>query len=271
MKEITEQEQLAQLIGIKEDLDPVVTGDILADGLRAKLGGVMNISQSHHEDSDEKTSDNEENSIKVSIVLSVFYDLHDNLINLFTLCDIKSEMASLLTKQINKIESYIVNLGGSIEKFNALDYVSGLTIPNTIKNAQSVVAMTKQCYRLGTITDAKVSDDGKEINIVFSGSDGDTEYVAYGRIIADTWIGNEAIDYIYTPNSGKMSVKSFSNGRWIEKKYSDGYNISWELSEENKSEKYGKMSNNKKEAQIDSANDGCEDINSEEDIGAPIN
>jgi len=273
MREITEQEQLAKLIGGSIDADPVITGDILAEGLKAQLSGVKYSApvkeSSYREASNEQSYVTSE--IKYdSAIVSALQDVHNNLICAFSECKLNSPMANTLTSQINKIGSCIVNMGGEADMFEPLNHVSGLKIPDTIKNAQEVISRTIQCYRLGEIKDAKVNDKGNEINIVFEGEEGDTKYTAYGRIIANAWTGNEAIDYVYTPSAGRMSVKSFQGGRWMDKGASDGYHISWELSEDEISNNSAKKLNDKKEVSTIIQNDEIEIQDGEDDIGSPI-
>jgi hypothetical protein len=55
-----------------------------------------------------------------------------------------------------------------------------------------------------------------------------TLYRAIGKIESSSWDGNEAIDYIYTKDGGKMSVKTPHGEKWIEK---DGFKIEWDLQE----------------------------------------
>jgi adenylosuccinate synthase len=53
----------------------------------------------------------------------------------------------------------------------------------------------------------------------------------YGLVTSSSWNGNEAIDFIYTPGQGKMSVKVFEKGKWIDKSETGNYEIKWELEE----------------------------------------
>jgi hypothetical protein len=167
-------------------------------------------------------------------LLTDLYDVRDSLLTSFASVNHNSPMAHVLTENINKLGSCIEELGGPVDPFDPLDHLSGLESPDLEKNADRVIATTRECYKIGSIEDACIKDSGRTIVITFSGKDegNDASYKAMGTITASrTWIGNEAIDYIYTPSEGKMSVKALNeNGQWED--HSDHYRISWELEEE---------------------------------------
>lgn len=295
MFERTEQDRLADLIR-DDEKEPVVTGDLLADGLKAQLGNV-------HPSQIEAIANEIESQGDIVIssviktgagrviqgnstipqrqassekILLTLYDVRDDLVDAFGECSFNSYLAKCLTNQINKIASCIVNMGGQAEAFEPLNHVSGLKMPDLVKNAEEVIQRTMQCYKLGTVKEAKIKEDGKEINIVFEGVDGEVKYTASGRIITKGWTGNEAIDYVYTPNSGKMSVKAFEGGRWVNKsnleKDKENYKISWELTEDDKSDHDSAKTNSVKEevTQTTQNNESEKDVDGEEDIGSPI-
>jgi len=280
MRERTEQERLADLIGGGEDKEPVVTGDLLADGLKANLGGI------HPSQIAAAAAEIESNGdIAVATVKKVgkeyspkrvihseklllsLYDIRDGLIEAFQSCELNSSISEKIIKQIGRVGNCIIHMGGEVETFDPLQHISGLEIPDIIKNAEEVIKRTIQCYRLGKITEAKIKDDGEEISMTFEGESGNIKYTASGRIISKSWTGNEAIDYIYTPRSGKMSVKAFEGGRWITKDDEDTYNISWELLEEDLSEKYSAQNPSDEKEVSQSAQNYVEDADGEADIG----
>ncbi len=290
----SEQEQLAQLVGV-EDLEPVITGDILADGLRESLGAISNgsfeyVAPDNDEDGEvvspikrvglKTVTSSVKNTIPQTRIASEktllkLYDVHDNLIEAFEQCPVNSALSDSLSINIIKLGSCISEMGGDIEVFEPLNHISGLDIPNVVKNAEEVVQRTIQCYKLGDIKNARIKENGKEIHMVFEGVSGNTRYAASGRIVAKGWTGNEAIDYVYTPNSGKMSVKAFEGGRWVNKGLNNDYHISWELEEfdidQDISEKSAKNINHKKEIELISQNNSIDESDDgEEDIGTPI-
>lgn len=161
-------------------------------------------------------------------VLTELYETRDSLVDMVKQ---ESDFSSPLVDNINKIGNCIKKLGGAVEDFDPFLHVTGLQIPNMVKNAHRVIENTKESYTLGRIGESKVNDDGKIITIVFSGIKNNIAYKATGTVVAPKiWVGNEAIEYIYSQGSGKLSVKSLNeDGKWIDK--SGNYNISWELSE----------------------------------------
>lgn len=176
-----------------------------------------------------------EQSFDVEKLLLNLYEARDGLLELFSNINHNSPTGRVLTSQINKVGDCISQIGGQVEPFNPLDHISGLETPNQVINAQKVISQTKQYYKLGAIKDTSVSPDGKIIKITFEGKDGNINYKADGEITAKgLWTGNEAIDYVYAPESGKMSVKALNeNGCWSDK-YND-YDVYWELTENDES------------------------------------
>jgi len=151
------------------------------------------------------------------------------MIEEFNKIGVGSSSSLVLTCSINQIGSCITKLGGVANNFDPLDYVSGLEDLDSDYNVKQVITTTKKCYKLGKIIEA--SNDGNEITIVFSGNSGNKKYISKGIISSKIWRGNEAIDYIYTPGEGKMSVKAYENGKWIDRSSDSQYNIYWELEE----------------------------------------
>lgn len=191
-----------------------------------------------------------------SFLLDLF-EVRDGLVDLFKKLNGNDENVEILTGQINKIGSCIRKLGGAVDKFDPFSALSGLRDPDLKLNAQRVVENTKRAYSLGKVSEDKVSEDGKTIHMSFSGVKGNMSYKAVGTIVANkSWTGNEGIDYIYSQNSGKISVKAVNDeGKWVDK--SSDYNISWELYEQdNEVVKEGveKTSETKKELEKPVAN-----------------
>jgi len=191
-------------------------------------------------------------------ILINLYEVRDELIDSCSNLDIDSDSIKFITTSINKVGNCIRKLGGNAEDFDPINHVMGLQTPNMIKNAEKVAETTKQYYALGNIEEALVSNNGKTINIIFTGEKNNIQYRALGTITANStsaWTGNEAIDYVYKTGSGKMFVRAFTNGKWTDK--SDEYEILWEL-EENPINKEGKTNNNN---EIDKVENNKENIN----------
>jgi hypothetical protein len=220
-------------------------------------------------------------SINSEKVLMELYDIREGLIIAFETCTLNTRTSKILNEQIIKAGKCISHLGGEVTAFNPFNHVSGLGIPNFVKNANKVVETTMQCYSLGNVEESSISNDGKQITILFSGSNENVQYKAKGIITAEEWTGNEAIDYIYTPGEGHMSVKAFENGRWVSKSANKNYHVVWELEEfdfdqpAEDTEAYdqenddSKKENNIKNKNIITESDNG-DGNDDEDIGSPI-
>jgi len=161
-------------------------------------------------------------------------------------------------------------MGGKIEHFDPFVKLSGLQAPSMKKNANRVIENTKESYSIGNISDTRMTEDGRTIFITFDGVSNKIAYRAVGTILASkTWVGNEAVDYIYTTGEGRMSVKALDdNGEWIDK--SNNYKISWELYEGKfkDKEELEKEGNTAKETEIkEEVRDKTKKNNDEEDIG----
>ena len=158
------------------------------------------------------------------------YNVRDGLIEAFTEMGI-NKSSKVMTHNINLLGECIKSIGGQVDGFDPFSHVSGLQAPSLMKNAKRVIENTQEAYSLGNITDLDNKEDGKVVIMAFNGQKDDIAYKAVGTIEAPKcWIGNEAIDYIYTPGEGRMSVKALNEeGKWIDK--SANYKISWELSE----------------------------------------
>jgi hypothetical protein len=174
----------------------------------------------------EKTSSKPE---KDEVLINVLKKMRESLVDVFERSGLNSGIESSLVSLIDSTGSCLNYLGESTEKFEPLRHLSGLQAPNTFKNASKVLETTLNCYKIGEIEDSKISDDGRLIEIIFAGVHKNIHYKAFGEISANSWEGSEAIDYIYTPRSGKMSVKAFEGGKWVDK--SDYYDIKWALEE----------------------------------------
>jgi len=167
-------------------------------------------------------------------ILIKSYDVRDTLIGTFDNLELGSPLANNITGAINGLGDIISQLGGESETFDPLSHVSGLQAPNMQRNAERAIENTKYAYTIGKVDDTQVS--GKTVIVSFNGQSGETQYKAVGTITAKKeWLGTEAIDYIYTPGEGKMSVKvATENGLWSDK--SEDYDINWELFENSGSE-----------------------------------
>jgi len=245
---MSELEELSRLVG-GDDIDPVDTAGLLENSLRASLGAATSEKIREMESEIRNSGDVVEsnklrkvatqsksapsNDASMEKLLIALCDIREGLVGSFETCGINSKTATLLSEQINRLATCIRYIGGEAEKFEPLNHISGLSVPNFYKNAQKVIETTIQCYSLGEVKNAKVEENGNKIAIEFSGTDGEKSYTAFGKVSSEEWMGNEAIDYIYTPQSGKMSVKAFENGRWIDKSNSGKYQVYWELEESN--------------------------------------
>lgn len=291
MREFSEQEQLARLVGSNGSDDLMDAGSLLEQSLRSAIGNVSveRINQvrdeiSAHGDVEEgvrhpqrvasKINTANEKDFSTEKLLIDLYELKDELVSAFEMTGANTKASRRIEACIKKAEKSIVSIGGDVEKFIPLNHLSGLSVPNFFKNAEKVIETTMQCYQLGKIETAKIKEDGKSIQIIFSGVEGDTEYKVDGLVTADEWTGNEAIDYIYTPGEGNMTVKAFENGKWVVKslKNSNKYKVLWNLEEKPIGTTNKKASNQselkeKKEVEINSQNNMT---NENEEIGEPI-
>jgi len=218
-------------------------------------------------------------------LLVSMYEVYDDMIEQFESMDYTNPITQKVSNSITKLGSCIEYIGGKVEEFSPLDHVSGLTTPSMTKSAQQVVDRTKSCYKRAEIEDVSVSESGKVIGIVLCGQDENIgmAYRAKGTLTAkSSWSGTEAIDYIYTPAAGKMSVKVLEGEKWVDK--SPNYTIQWELQEVDLNsatdddlalfkrgyKKEGEISNKQNKITEDNKNSGVEIEEEEIDLDFPV-
>jgi hypothetical protein len=249
MPALTELEQLAKMVGGGEEREPLDTGDMLSNALRAKLGAPSAAVQEQIRQEIEASGAQIEKAapivsqnrrvklpenVSTEDMLALLYDSYDKAVDAYEIAVQTEENHDMVCGQIhlliNNIIAAIRLLGQKMEPFNPLDHVSGLTAPDITRSAEQVANNTKKYYTKGLVkTDVNYDDNGKTINVIFSGTSKQIAYSAIGTITSDEWSGGEAIDYVYTPQGGKMSVKELSGGRWQD--VSSKFDLTWELIE----------------------------------------
>ena len=168
------------------------------------------------------------NAAHIESVLLHNYDVYDLLIEVFRNVDINSDTATKLTQAIRKIEASIRLMGGKELNFQPEDVVSGLSLPDQSVAMSKVVATTSAYYKMGSVRDSEIINKNT-IRMTFALNERSNNIVCQGDVTPSTgvWIGNEAIDYVYTPEGGRMTVKLLSQGGWVN--VSSDYKINWEL------------------------------------------
>ena len=284
---MTEQEQLASLVGGAKT-EPVKTDDLLEAGLRNFMGNpsdskIQEVTREIEGQGDVATitrvgsrqvaSDGKPVTIAgAEKILIALYDVREELIKAFEGCGINSGVGNVIADQINRVGSCIRTAGGEVDDFEPLNHISGLEMPDLNKNLEQVIARTIQCYRLGEVKEAKIKNGnkGKEIHIVFEGKSNDTVYKATGYIQSEAWSGNEAIDYIYTAQGGKMSIKTFEDNKWLDKTASGRYGIHYQLEESKIKAESIPTESSKNDSTNKENNNIIENNNSDDDIGSPL-
>jgi hypothetical protein len=168
-----------------------------------------------------------DNSIEDREALLIsLYEVHDDLVSFFEKSsDTDRNRLNYLADTINKVSGCIEDLGGEkMQKFSAIDHVSGLSAPVLDNMAEKVINTTKNLYKGAKIE--KIFEKDGAIIIVLSGEDNGVLYRTAGKIVPNHgWNGSEAIDYVYSKGSGKMSVKAYEANKWVDK--SNSYEITW--------------------------------------------
>lgn len=266
-KDTSENEMLAGLVGTEEK-ELLNTSDMILNVLKTEFGDpqkkyVEKVSEEINNSSeganisnksikDNKiivtgNSGSKDIKIKFSVekLISHLSYIYDDLIEVFLSLGNDIEESERIIENIHNIENAIKYVGGKIEHFDPMNHLSGLESPDMIENAKKVIELTKKYYKLGEIREYNISEDGNTINIVLVGLHKDIKYRVDGKVIAKIWHGNEAIDYIYSSGSGKLSIKVFEDGKWVNK--NENYKITWELTEVDKNKKNNKDENQEKE------------------------
>ena len=198
----------------------------------AKEGGKLPKQAARPSPSQPEVSQSIPSNTNTEVLLVNAYEVRDSLIESFKEVKLGSTLADNITTAINKVGGMITEMGGEAESFDPLANRSGLKAPNSNKYASRVIENTVDAYSLGKIEDARIDDNGALV-IAFTGRSDDMSYKAVGTISPKgAWIGNEAIDYVYSPGAGKMAVKiANAEGDWIDQG-TDNYEIRWELFED---------------------------------------
>jgi hypothetical protein len=254
MRDMTEQEKLAQLMSAgtgNAEAEAFDSADLLTQGLMNQLGGVNQhvlaevqqeiASRGEHIDPSPISSFSSEKRAPVQgapqvpqkdvKLIKTLKVVHQGLIDVFERSGLNSGVEDNLVHLIDAMSACLNYLSEPTEKFEPLRHLSGLQAPNLVKSAERVVDTTLNCYKVGKVESHEISEDGSTIKIAFTGKHREIEYNVLGEVTAKYWEGNEAIDYIYTPGSGKMSIKSFEGGKWVDQSDNRNYQICWELSE----------------------------------------
>lgn len=267
----SEQEMLASLISSGEEKEVLNTGDLMFSTLKSKMGppnakfldevtqessyemykdvkgginsnvvtgeAIQSFSANNNNNKKSVTAKKNTpapNNVSSEKLLKHLYSIYDNLILTFEKTGMEFSCHEQIISSINHTVHSLRHLGVEMESFDPYNHVSGLDVPDFCKNVNKVIEQTVQCYKKGKIFETSVSEDYKTINITFSGETSDRIYVACGRITCDNWKGVEAIDYIYGDDGGKMSVKVFENGKWVDYTSKGNYDIVYELEEADK-------------------------------------
>jgi hypothetical protein len=213
-----------------EDREILNTQDMIEQGFLSRLGNKMANLPKKVAATEESEYVEQPKTVKYNTekLLLSLYEVKDGLIDTYAKIGVGAYSKNFVDS-INKVGACIQSLGGESEAFDAFAHMSGLQAPSLNKNAKRVVENTIEAYTLGKISDPKIED--KTITLSFTGQRDSVNYKAVGTLVASkTWVGNEAIDYVYTPGEGRMSVKVFTDdGKWMDK--SANYQISWELFE----------------------------------------
>lgn len=227
-----------------ENSMPFDTGSLMIESLRGTLGSAVDpniLNQVSHEieNSGQRLASatpvtaaasgaSATNAAHVEAVLLHNYDVYDLLLEVFRTVDINSDVATKLTQAIRKIEASIKLLGGKELNFQPEDVVSGLALPDQSVAMSKVVATTSAYYKMGSVRDSAIVNKNT-IRMTFALNEKNNKIICRGDVTPSTgvWIGNEAIDYVYTPEGGRMTVKLLSQGGWVN--VSSDYKINWEL------------------------------------------
>lgn len=176
-----------------------------------------------------KTGGIPKGNLKLENVLIDLYSLYDELIISFEGCELNSNLSNRLEDHIKVATKCIRSFGGEVDSFDKFSHMSGLSLPDQEVNAKKVIATTYKCYKIGNILKASV-DSNAVIHLLMEGfSDRLAFRVNVSVEPLSGWEGNEAIDYIHTSDGGKISIKTFSKGRW--KDISEDYVINGEVEE----------------------------------------
>lgn len=199
------------------------TGSILANALKNKIGGKLPLPK---ESQDQEEVVKGESSVIDSVgkeftakAVELLDSLRDDLIYYFQEVSSDKVASSRIESMIRKSEEIGYALGVEMTPFDPLRNMSGLKSGDVLENAEKVITNTVSHYKLFSVTSAKAFNTNKgpaiEINII--GEQGDCGFEINGKVVSNNdFNGNEAIDYVYSPDGGLMTVKARHQGAWVD-------------------------------------------------------
>lgn len=208
------------------------TGDILASALRKNLGNKNIIVASSKESATEEGS-KKELSVMESVgkeftnrAVEILKDVREDLVALFQEFSTEHALPKRIEGMIRKMEEMGYALGVELEPFDPLKNMSGLKSGEALENAEKVVTNTLDHYKLFSVSSIKtyMTNGGPTIELHIFGEQNGMGFEASGSITARSdFNGNEAIDYVYSPEGGLMTVKARSQGMWED--VSDSFSV----------------------------------------------
>jgi len=200
------------------------TGDILASALRKTLSD-KNIAVASKK---EVIEEDEPKSKDLSVIekvgkeftnraVEILKDVREDLIALFQEFSTEDLLPQRIENMIRKTEEIGYALGIELEPFDPLKNMSGLKSGEALENAEKVVANTLNHYKLFSISSIKtyMGNGGPTIELHVFGEQNGMGFEVSGSVAAHTdFNGNEAIDYVYSPEGGLMTIKARSQGMW---------------------------------------------------------
>ena len=157
------------------------------------------------------------NSVLQEHVVSSIENLKGDLIAMFQEMCSNAVLASRMEGMIRRIEDIQQSMGIEFNLFDPLSNMSGLKSGEALENADKVISNTLKHYRLYGVSSitSTVGQFGPTILLSLFGEDKDVGFEVDAFIAAKSdFNGNEAIDYVWSPDGGRMTVKARTNGAW---------------------------------------------------------
>ncbi len=203
------------------------TGDILASALRKTLTN-KNIPITANNHIPERGQEDANSKKDLSVIenvgkefaghaVEILKDVREDLIALFQEFSTENAIPKRIEGMIRKLEEIGYALGVELEPFDPLKNMSGLKSGEALENAEKVVANTLNHYKLFSVSSIKtyMGNGGPTIELHVFGEQNGMGFEVSGSVTAQTdFNGNEAIDYVYSPEGGLMSIKARSQGMW---------------------------------------------------------
>ena len=200
------------------------TGDMLAQRLKQGMGDRVIVAGETEQGEDRvaerfATSENvfAPNHVLQEHVVIAMNNLKNDMVALFQETSANNGLSVRIEAMIRRLEDIQQSIGVEVDPFDPLRNMSGLQAGEPLENADKVIANTLKHYKaygISAIT-SSMGKFGPSIQLSIFGENDGVGFEVDGFVAArEDFNGNEAVDYVWSPEGGLMTVKARHHGTW---------------------------------------------------------